>query len=226
MKPTGPTPRATVHRLPDRAQYDRTQIHAILDEGLVCHVGFVSDGQPFVIPMGYGRDGDWLYLHGSLASRLLRSLAKGAAVCVTVMHLDGLVVARSAFHSSMNYRSVVVLGRAEPVEDPDEKRHALEKLVDHLIPGRWAEVRPTTEEEVKKTLVVRLSLEEASGKVRTGPPKDDEEDYARPIWAGVLPLVTTPGEPVPDPRLDDGIAVPPSVSEYRKPSGLPRGGQG
>jgi hypothetical protein len=210
------TPRTTVRRLPERGTYDRDEIRAILDEGLVAHVGFVADGQAYVIPMGYGRDGDWLYLHGSPASRMLRALAGGAPVCVTVTLLDGLVVARSAFHSSMNYRSVVVLGVPEPVEDPAEKRRALDELVEHLIPGRTAEARPMSEAELRKTLVVRLSLEESSAKVRTGPPKDDEEDYALPVWAGVLPLVTAPGVPVPDPRLGAGVAVPRSVTRYRR----------
>jgi nitroimidazol reductase NimA-like FMN-containing flavoprotein (pyridoxamine 5'-phosphate oxidase superfamily) len=208
------TPRSTVRRLADRGTYEQDEIRAILDEALVAHVGFVADGQPFVIPMGYGRDGDWLYLHGSPGSRMLRALAGGAPVCVTVTLLDGLVVARSAFHSSMNYRSVVVLGVPEQIEGLAEKRRALDKLVEHLIPGRTAEARPMTDAELRKTLVVRLSLEEASAKVRTGPPKDDEEDYALPVWAGVLPLVTAPGPPVPDPRLGAGVAVPASVTRY------------
>jgi len=216
MSARGPTPRATVRRLADRGRYDADEIRAILDEGFVAHVGFVADGQPYVIPMGYGRDGDRLYLHGSPASRMLRALAAGAPVCVTVTLVDGLVVARSAFHSSMNYRSVVVLGVPDPVDDPAEKRHALDRLVDHLIPGRTGEARAMTDDEVRKTLVVRLPLDEASAKVRTGPPKDDEEDYALPIWAGVLPLVTAPGAPVPDPRVSPGVGVPPSVAGYRR----------
>jgi nitroimidazol reductase NimA-like FMN-containing flavoprotein (pyridoxamine 5'-phosphate oxidase superfamily) len=210
------TPRTTVRRLADRGRYGRDEIRAILDEGFVAHVGFVADGQPYVIPMGYGRDGDWLYLHGSPASRMLRALAGGAPVCVTVTLVDGLVVARSAFHSSMNYRSVVVLGVPERIEELAEKRRALDRLVEHLIPGRTAEARPMTDAELKGTLVVRLSLEEASAKVRTGPPKDDEEDYALQVWAGVLPLVTAPDAPVPDPRLAAGIAVPASVTRYRR----------
>jgi nitroimidazol reductase NimA-like FMN-containing flavoprotein (pyridoxamine 5'-phosphate oxidase superfamily) len=224
MNEPPPTTRSTVRRLPERAAYERDDLHAILDEGLVAHVGFVHEGQPFVIPMGYGREGDWLYLHGSVGSRMLRTLATGVPVCVTVTLLDGLVLARSAFHSSMNYRSVVVLGVPEPITDLDEKRRALDVLVEHLIPGRTAEVRPMADNEVKGTLVVRLSLEEASAKVRTGPPKDDDEDYALPIWAGVLPLVTAPGPPVPDPRLGEGIAIPDSVTDYSKRSGPGREG--
>lgn len=224
MSEPPPTPRTTVRRLPERATYDADVVRAILDEGLVAHVGFVHDGQPYVIPMAYGRDGDWLILHGSLASRLLRALAGGAPVCVTVTLLDGLVIARSAFHSSMNYRSVVVLGVAEPVEDPAEKRRALDRLVEHLVPGRTAEARPMTDTEVKRTLVVRIPLREASAKVRTGPPVDDEEDYALPIWAGVLPLTIAAGDPEPDPRLAEALGIPPSVVGHPNRGGPDRDG--
>jgi nitroimidazol reductase NimA-like FMN-containing flavoprotein (pyridoxamine 5'-phosphate oxidase superfamily) len=225
MNEPPPTPRTTVCRLPERATYDADTVRAILDEGIVAHVGFVHDGQPYVMPMAYGRDGDWLILHGSLASRLLRTLAAGAPVCVTVTLLDGLVIARSAFHSSMNYRSVVVLGSAQPVEDPAEKRRALDRLVEHLVPGRTAEARPMTDTEVKRTLVVRIPLREASAKVRTGPPVDDEEDYTLPVWAGVLPLVTAPGAPEPDPRLASDVGLPASVARRSKhPRRSPDGG--
>lgn len=216
MNEPPPTPRTTVRRLPERGTYDADVVRAILDEGLVAHVGFVHDGQPYAIPMAYGLDDDGLVLHGSLASRLLRALAGGAPVCVTVTLLDGIVIARSAFHSSMNYRSVVVLGVAQPVEDPAEKRRALERLVEHLVPGRTAEARPMTDTEVKRTLVVRIPLREASAKVRTGPPVDDEEDYALPIWAGVLPLVTEAGTPESDPRLAEDVGLPASVVRLSK----------
>jgi len=209
--------RSTVRRLPDRARYDPAEIFAILDEGLVGHVGFVEDGQPFVIPMSYGRDGDRLYLHGSVASRLLRALGAGASVCVTVTLLDGLVLARSVFHHSMNYRSVVILGRAEVVDEPEEKMRALERLTEHLVPGRWSDARGPNEKELAKTLVLRVPLAEASAKVRTGPPQDDDEDYALPVWAGVLPYGPAPGRPEPDPRLREGFEPPDYVTGYRRP---------
>jgi nitroimidazol reductase NimA-like FMN-containing flavoprotein (pyridoxamine 5'-phosphate oxidase superfamily) len=200
--------RTTVRRAADRGRYDTETIHAILDDGIVCHVGFCLDEQPFVIPMGYGRDGNRLILHGSVGSRAMRALADGAPVCVTVTLLDGVVVARSVFHSSMNYRSVVVLGRAEPITDPEEKMAALEGLTEHLIPGRWADARLPNDREMKGTLVLGLALDEASAKIRTGPPKDDEEDYALPIWAGVIPLSQAAGEPEDDPELTPGIERP------------------
>jgi nitroimidazol reductase NimA-like FMN-containing flavoprotein (pyridoxamine 5'-phosphate oxidase superfamily) len=209
--------RTAVRRLPDRGRYDAETIHAILDEGLVCHVGFVMDGQPFVIPMGYGRDGDRLILHGSVASRALRTLASGVPACVTVTLVDGLVVARSVFHHSVNYRSVVILGHAEPVTDPAEKMRALERLTNHLVPGRWADARLPNDREMAKTLVLRMPLDESSAKLRSGPPKDDEEDYALPIWAGVVPFAPAAGAPEDDPRLGAGIARPGYVSGYRRP---------
>jgi len=212
----GPTPRTTVRRLPDRARYDRDTVHAILDEGLVCHVGFVDEGQPFVIPSSYARVGDRLVLHGSAASRMLRALAGGAPACVTVTLLDGLVLARSGFHHSMNFRSVVVLGRATEVTDPGEKRLALDAIVEHVAPGRAAGVRPPSEGELRATRVVWLPLDEASAKVRTGPPKDDEADYALPVWAGELPLRLEPLEPIADPRLGPGIEPPPHVTGWRR----------
>src|ERR1700732_1025988 len=179
-----PTKRTQVQRLPDRGKYDSATIYPILDEAFLCHVGFVVDGQPFVIPTGFARIGDTLYIHGSAASRMLRTLAGGVQVCVTVTLLDGLVLARSAFHHSMNYRSVVILGRAVPVEEREGKMKALELFTEHVVRGRWSDVRPPTDSELKATTVLALPLSEASAKIRTGPPKDDEEDYQLPIWAG------------------------------------------
>jgi nitroimidazol reductase NimA-like FMN-containing flavoprotein (pyridoxamine 5'-phosphate oxidase superfamily) len=219
--PAAPSARTTVRRLPARGAYDPAAIHAILDEGLVCHVGFVADGQPFVIPTIHGRIGDALYVHGSAASRMLRTLAGGIPVCVTVTLVDGLVLARSAFHHSMNYRSAVVLGTAVEVTDPAERDRALRAITDHVVPGRWDSVRPPSEKELRATAVLRLPIAEASAKVRTGPPVDDEEDYALPVWAGVLPLALTPRAPVADPRLPPGIAAPEHVIAYRRP-GAPR----
>jgi uncharacterized protein len=202
-----PTAKTQIKRLPKRASYDKAQVYSILDEGRVCHVGFVVDGQPYVIPTGYARVDDLLYLHGSAASRMLRALDEGAPVCVTVTLVDGLVLARSAFHHSVNYRSVVVLGRARLVTDPDEKLQALRSFTNHLVPGRWDEVRPPTDQELKATSVLVLPLAEASAKVRTGPPLDDEDDYSLPIWAGVVPARTEWCEPIPDPRLMPGLAA-------------------
>jgi hypothetical protein len=212
------TPRTTVRRLPARGAYDAATVHAILDEALICHLAFVVDGQPFGLPTIHARVGEVLYVHGSAASRMLRTAAGGAPVCLTATLLDGLVLARSAFHHSMNYRSVVVLGRASLVEDLDEKRAALDAVVEHVAPGRSAEVRPPTPLELKGTSVLRLPLEEASAKVRTGPPVDDEEDYALPCWAGEIPLRLVPQPPVADPRLAPGITAPPGVRDYRRPS--------
>ena len=212
-----PTARTTVRRQPDRGRYDRDQVHAILDEGLVAHVGLVSGDGPVVIPMLYGRDGDRLLLHGSTASRLMRGGAKGLAMCVTVTLVDGLVLARSAFHHSMNYRSVVVFGQATPVTDLAERRAALDLLVDHIVPGRGADVRPPSDKELRSTLVLALPLDECSVKLRTGPPIDDEEDLDRFTWAGVVPLTTVPGAPVPDPDLRNDPPVPAYASGYRRP---------
>jgi nitroimidazol reductase NimA-like FMN-containing flavoprotein (pyridoxamine 5'-phosphate oxidase superfamily) len=214
---SGPSPRSTVRRLPDRARYDRATVDAILDEGLVCHVGFVDEGQPFVIPSAYARDGDRLILHGSAASRMVKVLAAGAPACVTVTLLDGLVLARSGFHHSMNYRSVVVLGRAAEIVDPDAKRRALDAIVEHVAPGRAASLRPPSEKELRATRVVALRLDEASAKVRTGPPKDDEADYALPVWAGELPLRLEPFAPVADPHAGAAIPPPPHVTGWRRP---------
>jgi hypothetical protein len=206
--PAGPFPaseRVRVRRLPQRGVYDRGVVHAILDEALVCHVGFVVDGQPYVIPTIHARVGDTVYVHGSAASRMLRTLREGAPVSVTVTLVDGLVLARSAFHHSMNYRSVIALGTATEVTDPVEKRAALDAIVEHVAPGRLAEVRAPSELEMKATLVLKLPLQEVSAKVRTGPPLDDEADYALPCWAGVIPLALQPLAPVADPRLAPGI---------------------
>ena len=211
-----PTTRTTLRRLPQRGVFDRAAVNAILDEALVCHVGFAVEGQPYVIPTTYARQGGRLAIHGSAASRMLRTLAGGVPVCVTVTLLDGLVLARSAFHHSMNYRSVMVLGTAVEVTDPAEKAAALDAIVEHVMRGRAAQVRPATPLEMKATSVLALPIEEASAKVRTGPPVDDEEDYALPIWAGVLPLGLVPGAPVPDQRLLSGVAVPENLSAYSR----------
>lgn len=203
-----PTERTSLKRLPKRGCFDRRSVYEILDEGLVCHVGFVADSQPFVIPTAYGRDADRLLIHGAKASRMLKAIGDGADICVTVTLIDGLVLARSAFHHSMNYRSVVILGRASVVRDFDEKLRALRLFTEHVVPGRWSEVRSPSEQEVDSTLVLALPLEEVSAKVRTGPPIDDEEDYALEVWAGVLPLRVAAGEASPDPRLSEAIAYP------------------
>ena len=210
------TDRTTLKRLPGRGHYDRQLVHKILDEGFICHVGFVVDGAPVVIPTGYGRVDDKLYIHGSQASRMLRTLKAGVAACVTVTLVDGLVLARSAFHHSINYRSVVIFGNATLVEDPEEKSAALLAFSEHVIRGRWNEVREPTEQELKATTVLRIPLEEVSAKVRTGPPIDDEEDYALPVWAGVLPLRMMAGPPIPDPQLPSEIKAPEYVLDYER----------
>jgi len=212
-----PTERTRVRRIPKRGAYDRTTIHAILDEGLVCHVGFVHQGQPFVIPTLYARDGTRLLLHGSAASRMLTTLAEGVDACVTVTLADGIVVARSVFHSSMNYRSVVILGKLRTIEEPGAKMKALHALVEHLIPGRWNDARGPNETEMKATSILQMSLDEASAKVRTGGPIDEVEDYTLPYWAGLLPFATGVGKPIRDPKLKRGIKVPKYVSRYKRP---------
>jgi nitroimidazol reductase NimA-like FMN-containing flavoprotein (pyridoxamine 5'-phosphate oxidase superfamily) len=206
------TERTRLRRLPKRASYDLEVIQAILDEAVVCHVGFVVEGRPVVIPTIHWREADTLYVHGSPASRMLRSLREGVEACVTVTLVDGLVLARSAFHHSMNYRSVVVFGNAREVTG-EEKLRALDSLVEHVMPGRSAEVRAPNETELRQTVVLALPLDEASAKIRTGGPVDDAEDYALPVWAGVLPLRLTPGEPVPDAGVS--AAVPDYVERYR-----------
>jgi nitroimidazol reductase NimA-like FMN-containing flavoprotein (pyridoxamine 5'-phosphate oxidase superfamily) len=206
------TDRTRIGRLPERGNYDRATIEGILDEALICHVGFVVEGRPVVIPTIHARVGDHLYFHGSPAAGMLRTLRGGVDACVTVTLLDGLVLARSAFHHSMNYRSVVVFGKAEEVVDREEKVRVLDKLVEHVCRGRSADARRPNEKELKQTLVLRIPIAEASAKIRTGPPKDDEEDYALPIWAGVLPLALMPSAPVPDNELP----VPQYVAKYRR----------
>lgn len=210
------TERTKLKRLPKRGHFDRETVYGILDEGFICHVGFAPNGQPFVIPTGYARAGDKLYIHGSQASRMLRSLSNGVDACVTVTIVDGLVLARSAFHHSMNYRSVVIFGRATLVEDREEKVAALLALSEHFVRGRWADVRQPTELELKATTVLSVPLEEASAKIRTGPPLDDEEDYALPVWAGVIPLRLEAGAPVSDPRLPEGIEAPDYAINYKR----------
>ena len=210
------TARTTLKRLPQRGSYDRETINQILEEGFVCHVGFVVDGQPFVIPTGYASVDDKLFIHGSQASRMLRTLEKGIDMCVTVTLIDGLVLARSAFNHSMNYRSVVVFGRATVVEEPGEKLAALFALSEHMIPGRWADVRQPNERELQLTTVLSLPLTEASAKVRTGPPIDDEEDYDLPLWAGVIPLRLIADAPLDDPRLKAEIAAPVYTQRYER----------
>ena len=199
---TNPTLRTRVIREPQRAVYDRDAVNHILDEGFLCHVGFVADGRPFVIPTSYGRDGDALYIHGSAASRMLRNLDQGIPVCITVTLLDGLVLARSIFNHSMNYRSVVILGTATLVDDPAEKLAALRVLSEHILPHRWDDVREPNEKELKATSVLTIPIDEFSAKVRVGPPVDDEEDYSFPTWAGVIPLEMTPGAPIRDERCE------------------------
>lgn len=211
------TNRTTLKRLPKRGSYDRTVVYQILDEGFICHVGFVAKGQPLVIPTGYARHDETLYIHGSQASRMLRTLSDGIDVCVTVTLIDGLVLARSAFHHSMNYRSVVMFGRASLVEARDKKLAALRAFSDHVIVGRWSQVREPSEQELMATTVLALPLVEVSAKVRTGPPLDDEEDYGLQVWAGVIPLKLLAGPPLPDPRLPSEIETPPYALVYNRP---------
>lgn len=216
MESFASTKRTTLKRLPERGSYDRELVYRILDEGFVCHVGFAVDGQPFVIPTAYGRVGATLYIHGSAASRTVRSMAAGIPVCVTVTLVDGLVLARSAFHHSINYRSVVILGAATMVEAAEEKMIALRAFTEHVVPGRWDDVREPYEQELKGTTVLALPLVEVSAKVRTGPPKDDEEDMTMPVWAGELPLRITAGSPVDDPQLSAGLRPPAYITRYSR----------
>jgi nitroimidazol reductase NimA-like FMN-containing flavoprotein (pyridoxamine 5'-phosphate oxidase superfamily) len=206
------TNRTTVRRLPERGANDRASVHAVLDAARICHIGFNVDDQPFVIPTIHGRDGDTLYVHGSPASRMLRTLKGGLPICLTATVVDGLVLARSVFHHSMNYRSAVVLGHAVAVDDPERKLHGLRTITNHVLAGRWDEVRPPNDSEFRGTTVLALPIEEASVKARAGQPIDDDEDYALPIWAGVLPLTTEVGAPIPDPRLAPGTDISPSVA--------------
>ena len=211
-----PTARTRVVREADRAVYDREAVYGILDEGFLCHIGFAVDGQPFVIPTSYGRKDANLYVHGSAASRMLRQMKDGVSVCVTVTLLDGLVLARSVFNHSMNYRSLVILGKATLVDDPEEKLSALRVLSEHILPGRWDDARQPNERELKATSVLRVPIEEFSAKVRSGPVIDDEEDYSFPTWAGVVPLKMVAGEPIDDVRLSPGRDVPSYAKHYTR----------
>lgn len=209
------SPRNTVKRIPKRGHYDRATIYKVLDAGFLCHVGFSIDGQPFVIPTAYGREGDTIYLHGATTSRMLAHLQKGLSVCLTVTHLDGLVLARSAFHHSMNYRSAIVFGKARLVAD-DQKARALEVVSEQILQGRWAESRKPIAKELKGTAVLALEIEEASAKIRTGPPGDEKEDYELPIWAGVVPIRQVYGEPENDPLLSEEIPLAKSVRNMKR----------
>jgi nitroimidazol reductase NimA-like FMN-containing flavoprotein (pyridoxamine 5'-phosphate oxidase superfamily) len=211
-----PTARTRVVREADRAVYDRETVYRILDEGFLCHAGFVVDGQPFVIPTSYGRKDASLYIHGSAASRMLRQIKEGVPVCITVTLLEGLVLARSIFNHSMNYRSVVILGKATLVDDPAEKLAALRILSEHILPGRWDDSRQPNERELKATSVLRVPIEEFSAKVRQGPAIDDEEDYAFPSWAGVIPLGMVAGAPIDDARLLPGKEAPAYAKHYTR----------
>lgn len=210
------TERTKLKRIPKRGNFEREKIYEILDEAFICHVGFCVNNQPFVIPTSYARIDDNLVIHGSAASRMMRNLRDEIDVCVTVTLIDGLVLARSAFHHSMNYRSVVVFGKAKIVEDEAEKNEALKAFTEHIVPNRWKEIRPPTKKELKATTVLSLSLQEASAKIRTGNPVDDEEDYELDVWAGVLPLNLITDKPINDDRLKNGIAVPSNVLNYKR----------
>jgi nitroimidazol reductase NimA-like FMN-containing flavoprotein (pyridoxamine 5'-phosphate oxidase superfamily) len=211
-----PTKRTKLKRLPKRAAFERETIYKILDEAFVCHIGFIVDDQPFVIPTAYARVDDQLLIHGSSASRMMRAMAWEKDVCVTVTLVDGLVLARSAFHHSMNYRSVVIFGRAKLVSDEAEKLNALKAFTEHIVPNRWTEIRPPTANELKATTVLSLPLQEASAKIRTGNPVDDDEDYKMNVWAGVIPLEMSAGEPIADAKLNEGIPIPSCVTNYKR----------
>ena len=205
-----------VQRLPKRGHYDKDVIYPIIDEALICHVGFVQNGQPFVIPTIHARLNDSLILHGAIANRMLKHIQAGNPICVTITLLDGLVIARSVFHSSMNYRSVVLFGKGRLIESDEGKLQALEAITDHIVRGRWNDARQPTKQELNVTTVIALSIESASAKVRTGPPNDDEQDYQLPIWAGVVPLEQRAFAPIPDPKLANGINVPEYVLQYKR----------
>ena len=210
------TERTRIRRMPQRASYDVAVVEAILAEGLYCHVGFSVDGQPYVVPTIYARIENRMYIHGSAASRMLRTIGERMPVCITVTLLDGLVLARSTFHHSMNYRSVVILGEATEVTERDEKMTALKAIVDHVMVGRWEDVRQPSDQELKATSVIRVPLDEVSAKIRTGPPVDDDEDYQLDCWAGEVPLTLVPQAPVSDPLLRSGIALPGYARDYRR----------
>jgi len=206
------TNRNKVKRVPDRGHYDRETLYKILDAGYLCHLGFAIDGQPFVIPTSYGRNGDKIYVHGATTSRMLKALQTNLPVCLTVTHLDGLVLARSVFHHSMNYRSAMVFGTATLVAE-SEKLDALKLITEHIIKGRWEESRKPNAKELKATSVLALNIEEASSKIRTGPPSDEKEDYSLPIWAGVLPISQVYQPAIPDPQGDPELPFPSSVNQ-------------
>lgn len=216
MSQLEPTPRTTLKRGKKRGSYQVEAIHAILDEGLVCQLAFVANDSPHVIPTAYARIGSTLYVHGASTNRALRALCGGEPACLSVTHIDGLVLARSAFHHSMNYRSVILYGAMREVTDPAEWLAGLRAIVEHMVPGRWDDVRAPNETELKRTIVLALAIDEGSAKVRSGPPVDDEEDYRIGCWAGVIPTRTSFEAPVDDPRLAAGIAVPSYVREYRR----------
>ena len=216
MSQFNPTSRTRIQRAPTRGVYDRDVVYSILDEALICHIGFVDNSQPYVIPTIHARIDDTLYIHGATSSRMLTVLKQGVPACLTVTLLDGLVLARSAFHHSMNYRSVVILGTMAEVIDQEKRSAVLTALVEHVVPGRSADARPPNAQELKATSLLSMPLAEVSAKVRTGPPVDDEEDYGLPVWAGVVPVPVTPAAPEPDPRLTAGIPVPDYVSGYRR----------
>ncbi|HEY6334593.1 MAG TPA: pyridoxamine 5'-phosphate oxidase family protein [Alphaproteobacteria bacterium] len=210
-----PTKKTRIKRLPKRAHYDKESVYKILDAGAICHVGYVIDGSPYVTPTSYWRHGNRVYWHGSSASRMLRTLEGGVPACLTVIHIDGFVLARSGFHHSINYRSVMAFGTARLVESKAEKIEALEHFTERLFPGRWQEIREPSEQEIKATKVLWMELEEVSAKVRTGPPVDDEPDYALPCWAGVLPVSIATGTPIPDPRLPAGTPLPAYFNHFK-----------
>ena len=211
-----PTRRTQLSRHPERGSHEREAVYAILDEALICHIGFVADGQPYVLPTTHARIDDQLYVHGSVASRMLKTLRTATPICVTVTLIDGLVLARSAFHHSMNYRSAVILGTATQVADPEHKRRAFDALIEHVVPGRSAQVRAASDQELKATLVLSLAITEASAKTRVGPPIDSQADYALPCWAGVLPLAVQAQPPVADARLLPGVPLPKEVAAYQR----------
>ncbi|MEX2616904.1 MAG: pyridoxamine 5'-phosphate oxidase family protein [Alphaproteobacteria bacterium] len=208
------TERNRVRRMHQRGQYDRATVHAILDEGLICHVGYVIDGQPYVIPTAFWREGDHVYLHGSAASRTMRAGRQGLEISLAVTLLDGLVLARSGFHHSLNYRSVIMYGIATAIDEPEAKRAALDRFMDRIAPGRVAECRPITDQELKATTVLSLPLDDVAAKVRTGPPVDDEADYALPVWAGIVPIRQVADAAIPDPRLPAGTPVPDYATRF------------
>lgn len=216
-QPYTPTARTRITRESQLGVYDREIAYRILDEAFICHVGFSLDGQTYVIPTSYGRSGNHLYIHGSAASRMLKRMKEGVPVCLTVTLLDGLVLARSVFNHSMNYRSVVILGNATAIEDPEEKNAALRLLSEHILPGRWDDARQPNERELKATLVLKLPIDDFSAKVRTGPPIDDNDDYSFPTWAGVIPLEMVARDPVPDPKLEPAREIP-NYAEWTTPA--------